>query len=233
MDYPENTLLAVKSAICLGVDWIEIDIRKTQDNEIVVIHDFDTGRVGDKYFKISQVKCHTLKTADVAYAFRENRSLTIAECPYASVPLLSDVIRLIIQQHKTRLSLQPKSDCVNEAISLVEELHAKEWIGFNDGSLYKMKQVKSYDISIPVFWDRQVDANIDDDVKVAKEEGFETVVIQHQGITQAKVDTVHHSQLMVGAWTVNEADDMKLLLQMGVDRIYTDDPRKLLQLRRG
>lgn len=37
--YPENTMLAFRQAAMLGVDQIEIDVRVTKDNELVVIHD--------------------------------------------------------------------------------------------------------------------------------------------------------------------------------------------------
>ena len=36
---PENSLLAVENAIAIGVDIIEIDVRKTIDNQLIVIHD--------------------------------------------------------------------------------------------------------------------------------------------------------------------------------------------------
>lgn len=38
-DYPENTMPAFRAAIELGVDQIELDVRVTKDNELVVIHD--------------------------------------------------------------------------------------------------------------------------------------------------------------------------------------------------
>ena len=38
-EYPENTMLAFKEAIKLGVDQIETDVRITKDNELVLIHD--------------------------------------------------------------------------------------------------------------------------------------------------------------------------------------------------
>lgn len=42
--FPENTLEAVNSAIALGVDIIEIDVRKTQDGHFVLMHDSDVAR---------------------------------------------------------------------------------------------------------------------------------------------------------------------------------------------
>lgn len=43
-DYPENTMPAFKAAMDIGVDQIEIDIRVTRDNELVIIHDATVDR---------------------------------------------------------------------------------------------------------------------------------------------------------------------------------------------
>jgi len=231
-DYPENTIPAFKSALSLGADWIELDIHKTNDGQIVVIHDADTGRVGDRNLQVSNVTFKELKSVNVAHNFRAFKNLTLIECPSASVPLLSDVIRLVMQQNETRLSIQPKADCVKEAIMIIKDLKAEKWIGFNDASLRKMKEVKTYAKSVPVFWDRPADANIDRDLQLAQQEGFKSIVINHNGITKAKVDKIHKTRLEVGAWTVNDVNRMKSLLALGVDRIYTDNPRHLLQLHR-
>ena len=229
-EYPENTIPAFKSALSLGADWIELDIYKTKDGQIVVIHDANTGRVGDQNLRVSEVTYEELKSVDVAHHFRSSRNLTLTECPSASVPLLSEVIRLILQQNETRLSIQPKADCVKEVIAVIKDLKAEKWVGFNDGSLRKMKEVKTSARSIPVFWDRPANANIDEDLRVAQKEGFESIVINHKGVTKGKVDKIHKAGLEVGAWTVNDTNRMKSLLSMGVDRIYTDNPKHLLQL---
>ena len=41
---PENTLTSFKKAIEIGVDAVELDVRKTKDNKLVVIHDADIKR---------------------------------------------------------------------------------------------------------------------------------------------------------------------------------------------
>jgi hypothetical protein len=46
-DYPENTLPAFESGIEVGADWIELDIFRTKDGKLVVIHDKTTARTGD------------------------------------------------------------------------------------------------------------------------------------------------------------------------------------------
>ncbi len=229
-EFPENTIAAFKSALSLGSDWIELDIHTTADGQVVVIHDVDTRRVGDRNFQVSQVTYQELKSVDVAHDFRKRKKLTLDECPPATVPLLSDVIRLVMQQDRVRVSIQPKTDCVRQAVAIVKELKAEKWVGFNDGSLRKMKEVKRYAKSIPVFWDRPGNSDIDKDLQIAREEGFESLVLYHEGVTRAKVDKIHQGGLEAGAWTVNDAERMQVLLAMGIERIYTDNPRRLLQL---
>ncbi|MFJ4789093.1 glycerophosphodiester phosphodiesterase [Streptomyces sp. NPDC088794] len=44
---PENTLAAVDAAAGLGVDWVENDVQRTKDGELVVIHDDSLRRTTD------------------------------------------------------------------------------------------------------------------------------------------------------------------------------------------
>jgi glycerophosphoryl diester phosphodiesterase len=49
-------------------------------------------------------------------------------------------------------------------------------------------------------------------------------------VTKRFVEAAHARNLKVHVWTVNGVDDMKSLLQLGVDGIITDYPRRLLEL---
>ena len=231
-EYPENTIKAFESGIEIGCDWIELDVYATKDGELLVVHDVDTARVSGRNFKIAETLYDELKTIDVAYDFRIRNKLTLKECPPQYMPLLSDVIRLVMQQNKTRMSIQPKNKCVKEAVMLIRKLKAEKWVGFNDGSLPKMKQVKQLEKCIPVFWDRPANSKIEDDINIALKEGFESLVVKHNGITEEKIDKVHKAKLEIGAWTVNKPSKLKKLIEMGVDRIYTDCPRTLFELKK-
>lgn len=47
-DQPENTMPAFQSGIETGCDWLELDVYRTKDGKLAVIHDRTTGRVGGK-----------------------------------------------------------------------------------------------------------------------------------------------------------------------------------------
>ncbi|MFH1300525.1 MAG: glycerophosphodiester phosphodiesterase family protein [Planctomycetota bacterium] len=231
-EFPENTLPAFRSGIEVGADWLELDILLSKEGKLVVTHDKTTGRVGDKDLTVADTTYAELKTVDVATDFRKRHHKTKRECPPEQMPLLADVLKLVRQQHRTRVSLQPKVDCVKEAIALVKQLKMEPWVGFNDGSLIYMSQVKQLAPEIPVFWDRGADTNIEDDIKIAQARGFEALVLNYQGVTPENIRKIKAAQLEVGAWTVNDPALMQQMLQQGVERLYTDEPRLLLKLKR-
>lgn len=229
---PENTMDSFVSAIALGVDWLELDVHLTKDGRLAVIHDSDTARVGDIALTIADSTAAELSKVDVATLFRRTHGLSLEECPPRRIPFLDDIIELLIGMPGCgpRLSIQPKADCVEEALALADRLGAAGIIGFNDGDLDKMLAVKRHARGIPVFWDR-FGSNVDDDIAVALESGFECVVRHMDGVGIEDVQKLHKAGLKAGVWTVNEDSDMRRFLAMGVDRFYTDRPEALIKAK--
>lgn len=230
-EFPENTLPAFESGIQVGADWIELDIFRTKDGKLVVIHDRTTERVGDMKLSVPDSTYTELLAVDVATDFRRRSGKTLEECPAQRIPLLQEVLRLVMRQRRTRVSIQPKMDCVAEAVALVKRLKAERWVGFNDGNLQYMADVKRLAPRIPVFWDRGAETNIDEDIRIARQHGFEALVLHHSGVTAEKVRKIKTAGLVVGAWTVNDRATMEKLLDMGVERLYTDYPQRLLDVK--
>ena len=228
--YPENTLPAFQGGIDAHADWVELDIHITKDGQIVVSHDVSTKRTSEIDLVIANSTYQQLQQVDVATEFRKQKGLSLAQCPVQHTPLLKDAIELIMKQKRTRLSIQPKADCVKKAIAIVKQLNAESMVGFNDASLKYMSQVKEMAPKIPVFWDRLPTTNVEEDIRIAKEKGFETLVIHYKGITPEKVKQIKAANLQVGAWTVDDRETMEQLLNMGIDRIYTDDPKLLIKV---
>jgi glycerophosphoryl diester phosphodiesterase len=230
-EHPENTLPAFRSAIDLGADWIELDIFLTRDGKLVLSHDRTTGRMGDRSLVVPDSTYEELRTVDVAASFRQARGKTIRECPKHTMPLLEEVIALVMTQERTRVSIQPKMDCVAEAVALVRKMRAEKWAGFNDGNLQYVAKVKELAPEIVVFWDRNR-TNITQDLKIAQQHGFEGFVLERALVTPERVREIQAAGLEAGAWTVNDEAQMKRFLAYGIDRIYTDHPRRLLEIKR-
>ncbi len=229
--YPENTLRAFQAGIDAGADWLECDVYQTRDGRLVVLHDATTGRVGDRDVRVKEATYEELQQIDVASVFRRQKQLSLEACPVARIPLLEEVVALVQRQQKTRLSIQPKDDCTAAAVALVERLRAVPWVGFNDSSLDRMSLVKQLNPAIPVFWDRGPKIDLAEDLRIARQRGFETLVPHHTAVTAEVVAQIHRAGLKAGAWTVNDVAEMRRLLALGVDRLYTDDPGLLRSLQ--
>ena len=62
--YPENTLLAFKEAIALGVDQLETDVHMTKDGELVLIHDKTVDRTTNGTGAVKDMTLEQLKALD-------------------------------------------------------------------------------------------------------------------------------------------------------------------------
>lgn len=230
-EFPENTIPAFQSGIAVGADWIELDILRSKDGQLVVIHDTTTKRVGDQNLVVAESSFEQLSRVDVATDFRRQTGKTVEECQPQRIPLLKDVLLLVMKQHRTRVSIQPKMDCVADAVALIKELKAEQWVGFNDGKLSYMAEVKRLHRDLPVFWDRGANTDINADIRIASQHGFEALVLHYSGVTSEKVRKIKAAGIEAGAWTVNDEATMTRLLDAGVERLYTDHPRACRTLK--
>jgi hypothetical protein len=120
---------------------------------------------------------------------------------------------------------------VEDIVELVKKTGTAHLVGFNDGNLSYMISAKQLLPSAVIFWDRPSDFSVDEDIKVAMNNGFHALVINDNGVTIDKVEKIKASGLEMGVWTVNSVNRMEQLLAMGVDRIYTDFPEDLIAIR--
>lgn len=58
---PENTLKAVKRALEMGADRVEVDVRLSKDKELVVIHDPTVDRTTDGTGQVEDMTLQELK----------------------------------------------------------------------------------------------------------------------------------------------------------------------------
>jgi glycerophosphoryl diester phosphodiesterase len=52
---PENTLAALEAAIAIGCDYVEVDVRRTQDGALVIMHDSTVERTTDGQGKVAEL----------------------------------------------------------------------------------------------------------------------------------------------------------------------------------
>lgn len=68
---PENTLPAFEIALSCGADILEIDVRLTRDNQIIVMHDERVDRTCNAQGRVSDMTFAQLKRLDAGYHFKD------------------------------------------------------------------------------------------------------------------------------------------------------------------
>ena len=99
--YPENTALAFKKAIEIGVDQIETDVRITLDGELVCIHDATVDRTTNGKGKVCEKTLAELKTLDAG-------SWKGAEFAGEKIPTFVEFLELMATRPDVRLLLELK-----------------------------------------------------------------------------------------------------------------------------
>jgi glycerophosphoryl diester phosphodiesterase len=56
-------------------------------------------------------------------------------------------------------------------------------------------------------------------------------VLHQAAVTQQKIQQIRKAGIKAGVWTVNDEATMAQMLKMGIDRIYTDCPKRLLAMK--
>lgn len=239
--WPENTLYAFDHAKELGVDVLEMDLRATVDGEIVVMHDASVDRTTDGSGRVDQMTLAEVQALDAGYRFTDAPDQFRHRGQGLTVPTLEDVLtrfpdaRMILEMKEFTPELATKfcasikkrratdrvlvasfghdamqtfrNECPNVATSatLREGLLLYQLNRMQLASLYRSPAVA---LQIP-------------------EALGERRVLDPRLLTLAAAFNVK-----VQVWTVNDEEDMKRLLGMGVHGIMTDYPDRLLRVLR-
>ena len=107
---PENTLASIQSAIELGIDYVELDVRYTSDGVPIIFHDALLHRTTDGFGYVKNTSLSELQKLDAGSWFGE-------EFKGTQVPTLKDALELM--QGRICLQWHIKSTVTKKAIDLV------------------------------------------------------------------------------------------------------------------
>nr|WP_321452932.1 glycerophosphodiester phosphodiesterase family protein [uncultured Carboxylicivirga sp.] len=225
-DAPENSLSAIKLAWARGSKAVEIDVHLTADNEVVVIHDKHTGRVGDKKLHVKKSNLSELKTVDIG---RKKSDNFIDE----RVPTLIEVIETIPSEEQIIIEIKCGKEIISPLIQILKTSTLSnsqiEIIAFNFEVITEIKKQAPYykalwlldlDYYLP-HWLIRVNRNkIINKVKESNLDGVNVWagnVIKHSFVKDFK-----DKGLFVYVWTVNDLHKAQNMINYGVDAITTD-----------
>ena len=224
--HPENTLLGIQAALDDGCEAIEVDVRRTLDGGLILMHDATfTRTTGDR-----RVVAET-ETAEACALQVLPRDSTQQPQP---VPLLEDALRLIDGKAAVVIDFVEES-IADDLIGLVRQMDAASWTWW---TAHNPRLAERLAAATPgsrsyLGWTPgdNIFASPIDALEACVRRGLTGIMANHPYIDETVVRFAHREDLQVGAWTVNLPKRMAILAGLGVDAITTDYPRALLSMR--
>ncbi|MET7296903.1 glycerophosphodiester phosphodiesterase family protein [Streptomyces griseoloalbus] len=234
---PENTLAAVDEAAALGVDWVENDVQRTKDGELVVLHDDSLRRTTD----VEEVfpdrapwKVKDFTAAEIARL--DAGSWFDPAYAGARVPTLKQFVHRV-ERHDQKLLLEIKNPQLYPGIErqTLKVLSNEGWLdrprvkhrlivqSFSADSVRTVHDlkpaVKTGFLGTPPVADLPSYAAFTDQINPSYgslSAGYVAAVHAFRG--------PHGKPLEVFTWTVNDADAARRVAGFGVDGIITNTP---------
>ncbi|KUM81945.1 glycerophosphodiester phosphodiesterase [Streptomyces curacoi] len=234
---PENTLAAVDKAAELGIAWVENDVQRTKDGELVVLHDDNLKRTTDVEelfpgrapWKVKDFTAAEIARLDAGSWFSPAYA-------GARVPTLEQFMDRM-ELHHQKLLLEIKNPDLYPGIEqqtlkvlanegwldrshLARRLIVQSFSADSVRTVHKLKPaVKTGFLGTPSVADLPRYAAFADQINPS-----------HGSISMGYVASVHYytgphgRPLEVFTWTVNDADAARLAADYGVDGIITNSP---------
>ncbi len=238
---PENTLEAFRLALRSGAGGIELDVHLTHDGYPVVIHDPTLDRTTNLTGAVAEMGLDEVRGADAGYCFSTDGGKTY---PYRSmglqVPTLAEVLR---ECPGVPVNIDMKADRPGIEAAVLGVLRRRDAAGralvvsSRFGTVRRFRGISEGRISTGASrWETAVfllASNLRLERLLVPDYDALQVPPRHRGIplvTRRFVQAAHARNVRVDAWTINEKEQMRRLLDLGVDVIMTDRPEKLAEV---
>jgi glycerophosphoryl diester phosphodiesterase len=224
---PENTIAAFDTALALGADGLELDVRLSKDGVVVVHHDASLDRTTDVRGDVSALTAAELSRVDAGYRFTRHDAHPFRGQGIA-VPALADVLA---RYRDARIVVEFKLNVAELAAAVVEVVRradAVERVCVGSFDLRVLHAARTLEPALATSAARQ-------EVRWPVYEGFQ--VPEWSGATRVVsrrfVDAAHRAGLGVHVWTVDTEDRACRLLACGVDGLITDRPDVIVPMVKG
>ncbi len=219
---PENTLTSFQSAIELGVDVIELDVHRSEDGGLAVIHDHLLDRTTDGSGLVRDYTMAELKRFDAGSwkdpRFRGER-----------IPSLDEV--LAVAKGKVGVTIEIKNlplpyagieEAVVRAVKDAGMTHDVAVISFDHRSVQRIGEIEPEILTGVLEASRPVDI-----LRVMDDAGADVFCPHWASIEPETAAEVHAAGKLIGVWTVDDVFSLTWSKALPANAIYTNKPRDI------
>lgn len=211
---PENTLLSFEKAIDIGVDWIELDLRRSVDGHLVVIHDDTVDRTTNGSGKVN----------DLTFAELKNLNIDKGQ----TIPELQEVIDLA--RNKVKMVLEMKQpDIETDVIDSITSNNLTDRCmvaSFNKHSIRSVKVLDKRITTAIIVSSLPIDFR-----ELSLEVMADCIFIKKDVATKDFVDEAHKDGFSVNIWNTDTMDDIRKYASMSPDYMSSNYPDRLKKFK--
>lgn len=215
---PENTLYAFEEALASGADYIELDVQLTADEQVVVFHDEKLDRTTDGTGKLSDYTYDELMKLSAGSWFGKDGKFDDAK-----IPLLSEVLELADDSILLNIEIKDHGHTtrtVEKTVEVIEEYGFEDSCYITSFSYAAVKKVKQLNPEIKT----GLIANVATTTAFTQLKYIDALSMNHLLVNATVVNDVHQNGKRIFVWTVDNKNEMKNLMALGVDNIITNRP---------
>lgn len=200
----ENTIDSFKRAIELGANAIELDVRKTKDNHLIISHDDSLKRIFGVDIKTNE--------ADLKY---------LKEVSKDKIVTLKEALKFI-DKKVSKILVEVKE--VGYEKRIIEEIKKEELledvilISFHEDGIRNIKKIDPR-IETGLIYARHKNPI---DTAISLQASY--LVALYRFIHTKDVERAHKNNLKLVVWTINTEEEALQYIKKGVDGIATDKP---------
>ena len=210
---PENTLTSFQHAIDLGCDYVEVDVRRTSDGVLILMHDRDVTRTTNGKGNVNEL------------TYAQIQKLTVGKSD--KVPTFDEALGLC--RDKIKIYIDHKDAPVAEIIEAVErqKMVDKVIVYSSPDGLREFKKLN------PKIWIMPPHPDTAEKIATVRRDlKAETFDGNVRDWTAAHVEAAHAAGAQI--WVDNLCENnnetvFQKSLDLGVDAIQTDHPKRLIK----
>ena len=225
IDAPENSIPAFKLSLERRTDGMECDVHLTADNVVVVAHDANTGRMGDRNLVIEKTPFAELVKVNISGA---NETY-----PDEHIHTLEDCLAYLGENREFYVELKPGSA---ELVPAVEKILTARGmtskqiviISFDREMIALSKKIMP---QYRALWLTGLSADMTaesllNELNAMHADGVDCSV--NENILDAEfIRKLHAAGKIVAVWTIDQPGQARRLIEMGVDAITSNRAAKL------
>lgn len=214
---PENTVASAKLAWKMGADAVEIDIHLSQDNRIMVYHDKNTKKLSGQNHVIKETRSEALRQLDVG-------SYKGEQFKGEKIPCLEEILETV-PDGKT---LVVEIKCDNEVLpflkTVIDASGKSSQVAFIAFGWETILATKKMFPENKCYWLSAIRPGLKSRMKQAAEKGLDGVNLRYSLINESIMEHAKSLGLEILSWTIDDPEEAKRLIDLGVRGITTNRP---------